>query len=134
MNEHGTFCTVVNCMDGRIQIPVNDFLRKKCKADFVDTITEAGPIRFLSKKNKSCEYKNILKRIDVSINKHGSKSLAVVAHQGCAGNDIKDKKQIKQIHKSIKNLKRKYPKIELLGLWVHQDEENAEWIVEEVAK
>jgi hypothetical protein len=42
------FITVINCMDGRVQLPVNNWLRKRFNANFVDTITEPGPNRILA--------------------------------------------------------------------------------------
>ena len=38
----GKFATSVSCMDGRIQIPLNKWIKENYSADFVDTITEPG--------------------------------------------------------------------------------------------
>ena len=38
-----TFATAINCMDGRVQLPVTAFLKKKYGVDYVDVITEPGP-------------------------------------------------------------------------------------------
>jgi hypothetical protein len=43
-----TFCTVVNCIDGRVQLPVIEFLKNRFGVDFVDCITEAAPVRILA--------------------------------------------------------------------------------------
>jgi len=40
-----SFCTAINCMDGRTQLPVNEFMRRKLGVAYVDTITEAGSVR-----------------------------------------------------------------------------------------
>ncbi len=37
------FGTVINCMDGRVQLPVIAYLQKRFNVTYVDTITEAGP-------------------------------------------------------------------------------------------
>jgi hypothetical protein len=59
------FCTAVTCMDGRVQLPVNAYLRERFGADFVDTITEPGPNAVLagaampevsSRLSAGCEY------------------------------------------------------------------------------
>ena len=34
------FVTAINCMDGRVQVPVIEWLKKEYKADDVDMITE----------------------------------------------------------------------------------------------
>ena len=38
----GKFATSVSCMDGRIQIPLNKWIKENYSADYVDTITEPG--------------------------------------------------------------------------------------------
>ncbi len=37
------FATLINCMDGRVQLPVSRWIKKNFGVDFVDTITEPGP-------------------------------------------------------------------------------------------
>jgi len=122
-----SFCTVINCMDGRTQIPVNEYLRRKFSVKYVDTITEAGPVRILSDKNNSSLAESILKRVDISINKHKSAAVALVAHHDCAGNPVEKDKQTKQLRVAIELLKDNYPDTEILGLWV-----NSDWNVEQV--
>jgi len=39
------FCTAINCMDGRVQIPVISFLEERFNARYVDVISEPGPNR-----------------------------------------------------------------------------------------
>ena len=38
-----TFFTVINCIDGRIQLPVIQYLQQKYNVEFIDSITEVGP-------------------------------------------------------------------------------------------
>ena len=38
-----SFCTAINCMDGRVQLPVIRFLQERFKVDYVDVISEPGP-------------------------------------------------------------------------------------------
>ena len=51
------FATAINCMDGRVQLPVINYLKDQYKIDYVDMITEPGPIKILSelKDNKLVE-------------------------------------------------------------------------------
>lgn len=46
------FATALNCMDGRVQIPIIEFLKKKFKVDYVDMITEPGIDKILAEENK----------------------------------------------------------------------------------
>lgn len=113
-----TFCTVINCMDGRVQLPVNKFLRKYFNAEFVDTITEPGPILILSEHTNPKLVKSILKRTKISLQIHESVGIAVVGHYDCVGNPSAKKKQVKQIEKSIKFLQKDFNDIEIIGLWI----------------
>ncbi|MFC2130940.1 carbonic anhydrase [Bacteroidota bacterium] len=122
-----TFSTAINCMDGRTQIPVNEYLSKKYQVDYVDTITEPGPIKYLAEQSDKFKLKSILERIDISVYKHGSKSIAVVGHFDCAGNPIGKAEQMVQVKKSCVFLKEKYPGVEVIGVWVDEN-----WEVEEV--
>jgi hypothetical protein len=73
-------------MDGRVQLPVINYLIDRFNATYIDSVTEAGPILYLADKTDSEQTKLILRRTDISINKHKSSGIAVVAHHDCAGN------------------------------------------------
>jgi hypothetical protein len=121
------FCTAINCMDGRTQIPVIEYLNKKYDSNFVDMITEPGPIKYLAEQDNEVIINSINSRINISISKHGSKNIAVVGHHDCAGNPISKEEQIKQILKSVEYLKSKFTDIKIIGLWVNEN-----WEVEEI--
>jgi len=123
-----SFCTVINCMDGRTQLPVIEYLRQKYNVDYVDTITEPGPVRVLADEQNSTLAESILKRVNISINKHKSDAIGIVAHHDCAGNPIEKSKQMKQLKSAIDFMKGKYPSADIIGLWVDSD-----WKVEQVA-
>lgn len=113
-----SFCTAINCMDGRTQLPVNEYLREQLNVDYVDTITEAGPVLILAEQQDSEAAKSIIKRVNISVNKHGSKSIAIVAHHDCAGNPTDKDKQLNQLKTATQWLAGKYPDVKVLGLWV----------------
>ena len=87
-----SFYTAINCMDGRIQESVASFIKKKKNVLFVDMITGAGPIRILSNK-KTGNLESIISCIDISLKKHKSKGIAIVAHYDCAGYPVSDEEQ-----------------------------------------
>lgn len=122
-----SFCTVINCMDGRVQLPVNEYLCRELSVDNVDTITEAGPVRILAEEQQSALADSILARVDISVNKHKSKAVAIVAHYDCAGNPVGRDVQLEQLESAIKFLNDKYPDVKIFGLWVDSD-----WNVEQI--
>jgi len=114
-------------MDERTQLPVNEFLRQQLDVDYLDTITEAGPFHILAEQQDSLTAKFILDRVNISVNKHGSKTFALVAHYDCAGNPADKGKQLDQLKAATQWLSGKYPDVKVIGLWV-----NSDWTVREV--
>ncbi len=119
-----SFCTAINCMDGRTQLPVNAFMQTHCGADYVDTITEPGPVKMLAEEPLSSAVESILARVKISVDKHGSQCVAVIAHYDCTGNPLPEDRQREQLDLAVRFLASHYPYIEILGLWV-----DAEWQV-----
>jgi hypothetical protein len=115
---HGSFATAVNCMDGRVQQPVSELLGKMYGVQYVDTITEPGPVRILAEGTNKSAIDSIAGRIDISVNKHGSRTIALAAHHDCAGNPVDKETQLKQLAVAVEFLKSSNPGCEVIGLWV----------------
>ncbi len=111
------FVTAVNCMDGRVQEPVIRWMTRRLAADYVDMITEAGPVGALATGSKP-EVQSIRKRLDVSVRVHGSRVIAVVAHADCAGNPVPDEDQKGQVRRASALLKSWHSDVRVVGLWV----------------
>ncbi len=126
-NESNGFTTVINCMDGRIQLPVLDYMRSRYGQPFVDNITIAGPVRILTEGEPEKVVEAVLERLGVSVNVHGSRVIAVVAHHDCAGNPVDRETQISQLQPSIDWVRSHFPQCDIIGLWVDTD-----WNVEAV--
>ncbi len=95
--SRGRFVTAINCMDGRTQLPVNEWLRRTFRADFVDTITEPGPVRILAQQDDWGAVEGIRRRLSISVRRHGSMHVAIVAHHDCAGNPLDKETQLGQL-------------------------------------
>lgn len=120
----GTFVTVINCMDGRVQEPVIAWMKEQFKADYVDMVTEAGPDGILA----NGPYRTvgaIIDRVRISVNVHGSRVVAVVAHTGCAGNPVTKKEHLEHLETAVQEVMSWAPEAHVLGLWV-----NRKWEVE----
>ena len=122
------FCTVINCMDGRVQLPVIKYLQKRFDAEYVDSITEPGPNLILSEEKNTVLIQSIFKRLKISIEHHHSLGVAVVGHHDCAGNPSPKVEQIKQIKKAIQLIRHQYENTEIVGLWVDENWEVHELI------
>jgi hypothetical protein len=121
------FVTAINCMDGRTQIPIIKWMKHEYKADYVDMITEPGPIKLLSEKQNCIDSKSIKKRVEISINVHGSKNVAIIGHYDCAGNPVDKETQIKQIKEAADVIKSWDFNVNVVGLWIDNH-----WIVHKI--
>ena len=124
MGTHGSFATAVNCMDGRAQLPVIHWLKDTYHVDYVDMITDPGPIKILSENTDIASVESIKKRVAISTDKHGSKNIAIVGHYDCAGNPVNRETQVNQVSCSIQLVRSWNNNVSVIGLWVDED-----WIV-----
>ena len=121
------FYTVINCMDGRVQLPVIRYLQKRFDVEYVDSITEVGPNLILSEEKKTAPVQSVLERLKISIEKHNSAGVAIVGHHDCAGNPASKDDQIVHIKKAIELLRQHHENTEIIGLWVDEN-----WRVQEI--
>jgi len=114
--EHGTFCTAINCIDGRVQEPVYDYMKNTCNVSYVDMITAPGPDGIISRGDTMCQY--IKSAVLISVEKHASKTVAIVGHHDCKGN----------IRDSVNKIQSWSLPVNVIGLWVNEN-----WKVELVS-
>ncbi|MCD4695062.1 MAG: hypothetical protein K8S16_02380 [Bacteroidales bacterium] len=115
------FATAVNCMDGRVQEPVIGFLKSKYSVDYVDMITEPGPDKILAEDTDKYKMSSIKQRLDISVNKHGSKIIMMVGHVDCAGNPVDKETHIAQTLNSAATIKEWFPDVEVLPVWIGEN-------------
>jgi carbonic anhydrase len=117
--------TCLNCMDGRVQLPVLQWIKANYNVDFVDVITEAGMDNVLCNQE---DIREVLRSITISVDVNKSTRLFVVGHYDCRGNPVEEDVHRQEITCSVKRLRDYWPKHEVVGLWVNKD-----WQVEVVA-
>ncbi|MGR3219980.1 MAG: carbonic anhydrase [Candidatus Anammoxibacter sp.] len=120
------FATCLNCIDGRVQLPVIHWIKENYDIDYVDMITEAGMDNILVVGNDS-NMRNILKKIDVSLTKHHSNIIFIVGHYDCAGNPVDEETHKQHIHTAVKKMKTLTTIDRVVGLWISK-----EWDVEKI--
>ncbi len=113
-----SFCTAINCMDGRVQDHVARFLRSRFAAQYVDMVTEAGPCRILAEGKERHAIGSMLNRVGISLARHQSRGIAVVGHEDCGGNPVPKEAQIEQLATSVAFLRLHYPDTPIIALWV----------------
>ena len=113
------FAAAINCMDGRVQEPIINYMKAHYKVDYVDMITEPGPNKILSDKKDNNILESIKKRVEISVKKHHSQVIAVVGHYDCAGNPASDNEQKAHLLSAINYIKEwNMPVDTVIGLWV----------------
>ncbi len=122
----GKFGTAISCIDGRVQLPVLNWIKKNYSIEFVDTVTEPGPDKALSEKNID-KITQIKAKVLISINAHGSRLIVVSGHHDCAANPASKKIHLKQIRKSINIVISWKLSANVIGLWV-----NDQWKIEQI--
>ncbi len=118
MNQY-KFGAIVNCIDGRAQLPASDWVRFHGGVDYVDTITEPGIVKSLSSGNRRViEY--VREKLEVSVNLHQTEIVAVIGHFDCAANPVEFEAHKKQIEKSAELITGwKFP-LRVAGLYVNE--------------
>lgn len=124
--SHGTFATAINCIDGRVQEPVICWMKERFRVDYVDMITEPGADKLVAEGDE--EAVAMMKRkIEISVQKHGSCAVAIAGHHDCAGNPVSEEEHRAQIRKGVETLRAGHPSLTIVGLWVNED-----WEIEEI--
>jgi hypothetical protein len=115
----GSFGTAVNCMDGRVQSPVADWVKIHFGVQYVDMITEAGPDGILAR-GPDHLVAHIRQRVLVSTGPHGSQVVIVAGHSGCAGNVVPDDQHRADVQVAINTLASWRLPVLLIGLFINE--------------
>ena len=121
MSIHARFATAINCMDGRVQQPAADWIKKKYGVDYVDAITEPGPNKILADNEDITYLESIRRRVDISVNKHGSSLIAILGHHDCAGNPADKENQLRQTKAAMKTIAGWGFSARIIGLWIDEN-------------
>jgi hypothetical protein len=113
------FGIALNCIDGRTQLSVIEWMKSHFCLDYIDLITEPGMDGVLSH-GTSKEIGRIKDKVIISINAHNSRTLAVVGHYDCAANPVSDSEHIKDIAMSVNIVNSWNLPLMVIGLWVDE--------------
>jgi hypothetical protein len=123
----GRFAAAINCMDGRTQSPVIEWMKLEYGVDYVDTITEPGPVRILAEAADATALESIRRRLTISVTRHGSSRVAIVAHTDCAGNPVDKQTQVSQLRAAAATVLSWSMGVQVDMLWLGES-----WCVERV--
>ena len=115
----GTFGTAINCIDGRAQGPVADWVKMNGSVQYVDTITEAGADKVLAQGSPSL-IESIKQNVIISVNAHKSAIVAVAGHHDCAANPVSKDEHFAHIHAAVQVVASWGLPVRIVGLWVNE--------------
>jgi len=117
-HDTAAFGTAVNCMDGRVQLPVIEWLTRQHGVDYVDVVTEPGPVAILADAPSGTRARSIRARVAISVEKHGSRVVVVVGHHDCAGNPVGEAEQRRQLRAAVDTVASWGFAAAVAGLWL----------------
>lgn len=118
---NGRFATAINCIDGRVQIPVIEWLKNQYHVDYVNLVTEPGPDALLAAGTDETAINSIRHRVELSIIRRNAELIAVVGHYDCAANPVDEDAHLKQILAAVATVEAWYLNREVIGVWVDKD-------------
>jgi hypothetical protein len=119
--SHGKFGTAINCMDGRVQFPVANWMKEQFHLDYIDMITEPGPDKILSL-GQGQIIESIKAKVEISTKAHGSKIILIAGHDDCAGNPVSKEQHLVHIRKAVQTVHSwDLPLEKVIGVWVNKD-------------
>lgn len=125
------FGTAVNCIDGRTQKVVIDRMKRNHVVDGADLVTLPGVdgILFSSSYNKEGKMSSeeiiapIRRAVSISIEKHGSRVIAIVGHHDCAGNSRDRENHAAGIGNAMREVSSWNFSVQIVGYYVNDKRE-----------
>ncbi len=117
------FGTAINCIDGRTQQVVIDHMKQNYNIDGVDMVTFPGVDGIFSNEDHSEEIALIRRAVSISIQKHGSKIIAIVGHYDCAGNPGAREYHYMHIRKAMHEVSSWDLHADVVGMYVNDKRE-----------
>lgn len=113
------FATAINCIDGRVQQPVFNWMDLHCQVQYVDMITEPGADRILVD-GSSSQIVAVRQKVDLSVQQHQSQAIAIVGHHDCLGNPVSHEEHLEYIRKSVRVITSWEYWVRIIGLYVNE--------------
>lgn len=119
MNTFDKFGAAINCIDGRVQAPVAEWLKHHCHLQFIDMITHPGADGVLAN-GRSHDVAAIAEKLAVSVKAHQTQVVAIVGHFDCAANGVGFDEHKEQIEKGSEIIKSWNMGVRVIGMYVNE--------------
>lgn len=115
----GGFAVVLNCIDGRVQQPLLDWVRARYSVDYADVVTEPGIDGLLAHGSPAAR-EAVLDKVCVSRLAHLSSYLVVAGHHDCAANPVPRDVHEQQIRTAVGWLRTALPRFDVAGVYLDE--------------
>ncbi len=113
--SEGKFATSISCIDGRIQIPIANWIKENYSVDYVDTVTEPGVDKNLT---KDSVLESIKAKARISIHAHKSELIVFSGHYNCAANPVSDVEHAEFVKKGVEAISSWNLGVKVVGVYV----------------
>lgn len=113
------FGCAINCIDGRAQLPVIEWVKFHGHVQYVDLVTDPGAVGLISGDNPA-RSNYIRERLMTSVRVHSPAIIAVAGHFDCLANPAGVEEQKEQISRSALLVKSWHNQIRVVGLFVNE--------------
>jgi len=114
-------------MDGRVHLPVIQWIKENYEVEYVDLITEPGIDGILADFNS--DINDIINKLEISVDKHESKYIFIGGHYDCLGHPVDNENHKKDVMVAVERIKNIKSSCKVIGLWI-SDEFSVEKITE----
>ena len=121
------FATAITCVDGRVQLPVMTYVKHTQGVDYVDMLTAPGVNKVIAEGIYLTTTELLKKSAEISIDKHGSRLIAIAGHHDCSANPSDKDANLKQLLAAVRIVDSWALNARVIGLWV-----NEQWKVSQV--
>ncbi len=115
----GTFGSAINCIDGRAQGPVADWVKTNGHVQYVDMVTEPGADKVLAQ-GTPAQIESIKRSVLISVNAHKSGIIAIAGHHDCAANPVSLEEHFAHIRAAVQVIASWGLPVRIVGLWVKE--------------
>lgn len=115
----GGFAVVLNCIDGRVQRSLADWVREQYDVEYADTVTEPGIDAVLALGDPSA-LEALLDKVCISRLAHLACYLVVAGHHDCAANPVPRSVHEEHIRTAVGHLRTALPGFHVDGVFLDE--------------
>ncbi len=127
LNE-SKFATCISCIDGRVHLPLIQFIKTTYQIDFVDLITEPGADLVMGTRDPE-KLPSIKGKVKLSMERHNSQLIILAGHGDCAANPVSADAHLGHLRRGMECLRGWELDADIVGLYVS----DGDWTVDEFA-